>query len=109
MASGDGDDDSGGKLVVDRYRKREVLGEGTYGIVFKATDTQVTSTPPPPPPLNPPPPRFPADLRPQGSIHLTLAWRLEGFGPGLVRGSLWIVQNASAAEACETGMSVVLD
>jgi hypothetical protein len=63
----------------------------------------------PPPPPNPPPPRFPADLRPQGSIHLTLAWRLEGFGPGLVRGSLWIVQNASAAEACETGMSVVLD
>jgi cyclin-dependent kinase 7 len=55
MASGDGDDDSGGKLVVDRYRKREVLGEGTYGIVFKATDTQVPSTPPKPSPAAVPP------------------------------------------------------
>ncbi|TVU19260.1 hypothetical protein EJB05_35399 [Eragrostis curvula] len=44
MASGGGDDDSGGKLVVDRYRKREVLGEGTYGIVFKATDTKTGQT-----------------------------------------------------------------
>ena len=30
------------KKVADRYLKREVLGEGTYGVVFKAIDTQVT-------------------------------------------------------------------
>ncbi|KEH33917.1 putative protein-serine/threonine kinase CMGC-CDK-CDK7 family [Medicago truncatula] len=28
------------KKLADRYLKREVLGEGTYGIVFKAIDTQ---------------------------------------------------------------------
>ena len=29
------------KKVADRYLKREVLGEGTYGVVFKAIDTKV--------------------------------------------------------------------
>ena len=29
------------KKLADRYLKREVLGEGTYGVVFKAIDTQV--------------------------------------------------------------------
>ncbi|CAA7388709.1 unnamed protein product [Spirodela intermedia] len=28
------------KRVADRYLKREVLGEGTYGVVFKAVDTK---------------------------------------------------------------------
>jgi cyclin-dependent kinase 7 len=28
------------KKVADRYLKREVLGQGTYGVVFKATDTK---------------------------------------------------------------------
>ncbi|RWW69503.1 hypothetical protein BHE74_00022889, partial [Ensete ventricosum] len=28
------------KRVADRYLKREVLGEGTYGVVFKAIDTK---------------------------------------------------------------------
>ncbi|KAF6169013.1 hypothetical protein GIB67_038510 [Kingdonia uniflora] len=28
------------KKVADRYLKRELLGEGTYGVVFKAIDTQ---------------------------------------------------------------------
>lgn len=31
------------KRVADRYLKREVLGEGTYGVVFKAIDTKVGS------------------------------------------------------------------
>ena len=30
------------KKVADRYLKQEVLGQGTYGVVFKATDTKVT-------------------------------------------------------------------
>jgi cyclin-dependent kinase 7 len=30
------------KKLADRYLKREVLGEGTYGVVFKAIDTQVS-------------------------------------------------------------------
>ncbi|KAJ1262740.1 hypothetical protein BS78_09G133200 [Paspalum vaginatum] len=42
--SGSGDDDSGGKLLVDRYLKGEKLGEGTYGIVFKAIDTKTENT-----------------------------------------------------------------
>lgn len=29
------------KKVADRYLKREVLGEGTYGVVSKAIDTKV--------------------------------------------------------------------
>lgn len=29
------------KKVADRYLKQEVLGQGTYGVVFKATDTKV--------------------------------------------------------------------
>lgn len=31
------------KKVADRYLKQEVLGQGTYGVVFKATDTKVIS------------------------------------------------------------------
>lgn len=50
--SGSGDDDVGGKLLADRYQKGEVLGEGTYGVVFKAIDTKV---PLPTNLLNPPP------------------------------------------------------
>jgi len=33
------------KKVADRYLKREVLGQGTYGVVFKATDTKVKMIP----------------------------------------------------------------
>lgn len=29
------------KKVADRYLKQETLGQGTYGVVFKATDTKV--------------------------------------------------------------------
>ena len=32
---------SGGNQPVDRYLRRQVLGEGTYGVVYKATDTKV--------------------------------------------------------------------
>ncbi|OIT31474.1 cyclin-dependent kinase d-1 [Nicotiana attenuata] len=32
------------KKVADRYLKREVLGEGTYGVVFKAIDTKSGQT-----------------------------------------------------------------
>lgn len=35
------EDSSQSKLVADRYLKRELLGEGTYGVVFKAIDTKV--------------------------------------------------------------------
>jgi cyclin-dependent kinase 7 len=46
MTTRGGDDDSSNspKLIVDRYLKKEVLGEGTYGVVFKATDTQTGQT-----------------------------------------------------------------
>jgi cyclin-dependent kinase 7 len=30
------------KKLANRYLKHQVLGEGTYGIVFKAIDTQVS-------------------------------------------------------------------
>lgn len=33
------------KKVADRYLKQEVLGQGTYGVVFKATDTKVPKSP----------------------------------------------------------------
>ncbi|XP_010942434.1 cyclin-dependent kinase D-1 [Elaeis guineensis] len=40
-----GDEDpSLSKRVADRYLKREVLGEGTYGVVFKAIDTKTGQT-----------------------------------------------------------------
>lgn len=32
------------KLVAERYLKREILGEGTYGVVFKAIDTKVSGS-----------------------------------------------------------------
>ncbi|EOA38894.1 hypothetical protein CARUB_v10011276mg [Capsella rubella] len=32
------------KKVADRYLKQEVLGQGTYGVVFKATDTKTGKT-----------------------------------------------------------------
>uniref|UniRef100_A0A1J3DRZ7 Cyclin-dependent kinase D-3 n=1 Tax=Noccaea caerulescens TaxID=107243 RepID=A0A1J3DRZ7_NOCCA len=32
------------KKVADRYLKRELLGQGTYGVVFKATDTKTEET-----------------------------------------------------------------
>ncbi|XP_078170708.1 cyclin-dependent kinase D-1-like [Carex rostrata] len=46
MTTRGGDDDSSNspKLIVNRYLKKEVLGEGTYGVVFKATDTQTGQT-----------------------------------------------------------------
>ncbi|KAJ0699421.1 putative protein-serine/threonine kinase [Helianthus annuus] len=33
------------KKVADRYLKREVLGEGTYGVVYKAIDTKLILSP----------------------------------------------------------------
>ena len=33
------------KKVADRYLKREVLGEGTYGVVYKAIDTYSCKNP----------------------------------------------------------------
>ncbi|KAG2627785.1 cyclin-dependent kinase D-1-like [Panicum virgatum] len=38
--SGGGDDDSVGKLLVNRYLKGAVVGTGTYGVVNKAIDTK---------------------------------------------------------------------
>ncbi|CAA7030295.1 unnamed protein product [Microthlaspi erraticum] len=35
---------SGGNQPVDRYLRRQVLGEGTYGVVYKATDTKTGKT-----------------------------------------------------------------
>ncbi|OAY72848.1 Cyclin-dependent kinase D-1, partial [Ananas comosus] len=43
-APGDEDASLSSKLVADRYLKREVLGEGTYGVVFKAIDTKTGQT-----------------------------------------------------------------
>lgn len=34
----------GEKIVADRYLKKELLGEGTYGVVFKALDTKTGQT-----------------------------------------------------------------
>jgi len=34
---------SGDNQPVDRYLRRQILGEGTYGVVYKATDTKVKS------------------------------------------------------------------
>ncbi|XP_058077717.1 cyclin-dependent kinase D-1-like [Magnolia sinica] len=39
-----GSDPTFSKRVADRYLKREVLGEGTYGVVFKAIDTKTAQT-----------------------------------------------------------------
>jgi len=39
--SGGGDDDSVGKLLVNRYLKGATIGQGTYGVVNKAIDTKV--------------------------------------------------------------------
>lgn len=36
---------SGENQPVDRYLRRQVLGEGTYGVVYKATDTKVNPKP----------------------------------------------------------------
>ncbi|CAN8238485.1 unnamed protein product [Cochlearia groenlandica] len=35
---------SGETLPVDRYLRRQILGEGTYGVVYKATDTKTGKT-----------------------------------------------------------------
>ncbi|WOK95989.1 cyclin-dependent kinase D-1 isoform X1 [Canna indica] len=43
-ASAGDEDASFSKRVADRYLKREVLGEGTYGVVFKAIDTKTGQT-----------------------------------------------------------------
>ncbi|ONK55333.1 uncharacterized protein A4U43_UnF4810 [Asparagus officinalis] len=34
------EEDKGEKIVADRYLKRELLSEGTYGVIFKALDTK---------------------------------------------------------------------
>lgn len=41
---GAGEDEDSSRRIADRYLKRELLGEGTYGIVFKAIDTKTSQT-----------------------------------------------------------------
>lgn len=42
--SGESDDFTAKNQQVDRYLKRQVLGEGTYGVVYKAIDTKTGKT-----------------------------------------------------------------
>lgn len=41
VGGGEEEESLSSKKIVDRYLKGEILGEGTYGVVFKAIDTEV--------------------------------------------------------------------